>query len=61
MDNEIVEKIMSWHQSGAKVMLRRSTTGKGRIKVVSGPLGLLTRRFEVNLETYEAVKRICIA
>ncbi len=59
MDNDFIDKIVKWQKSGARVLLRRNSFGKGRVKVVAGPFGVLTRRFEVNTETYEAIKRVC--
>ena len=61
MDTDIIEKIVKWQRAGARIMMRRNTVGNGRIKVVAGPFGVMTRRFDVNLATYEAVKRLCAA
>ncbi len=61
MDTDFLDKIMKLQRAGARIVVRRKSTGNGRVKVIAGPFGVMTRRFDVNLETFEAVKRLCLA
>lgn len=61
MDYQIIQKVLSWHASGARIMLRRSFNGQGKVKVLSGPFGFFTKRFDVSAETFEAIKRIAVS
>ncbi len=54
----ILGKIAKWHDKGARILLRRGTSGRDRVKVVMGPFGLFTKRFDVPSDTYEEIKAI---
>lgn len=54
----ILGKIAKWHDKGAKILLRRGTSGRDRVKVVMGPFGLFTKRFDVASDTYEEIKAL---
>lgn len=38
--------------------MRRATGGKGHVKVKTGPLNLLTKRYELDEAEYEELKRL---
>lgn len=61
MDYQIIQKVLSWHANGARIMLRRSFNGQGKVKVQAGPFGFFTKRFDVSAETFEAIKRIAVS
>lgn len=54
----ILGKIAIWHGKGAKVLLRRGMSGRDRVKVVLGPFGMFTKRFDVGSGTFEQIKAL---
>jgi len=56
-----IEKILELHRRGAQVLMRRSTVGKGHVKVRHGPMKMLTTRYSLEDEDYELLKRLIAA
>lgn len=53
-----VQRILELHRRGAQVLMRRSTVGKGHVKVRHGPMKMLTSRFSLEDEDYELLKHL---
>jgi peptide methionine sulfoxide reductase MsrB len=58
-DQATLAEIADLRRKGARVLLRRNASGKGHVKVVFGPLGLMKRRYCVNEATFSALKQLC--
>ena len=55
MDKEAVSSIVSKAESGAEILFGRGNLGEHKIKVRYGPMHLMTKRYQVDAETYEYV------
>ena len=46
MDDKDISQICEWVNKGAKLFIGRDPFGRSKVKIVRGPLGLLTHRFQ---------------
>jgi hypothetical protein len=55
-DKSIVDVVMKYHRSGSKYCFRYLNPNQQRLKIKFGPGKVLSRRFEVDNQTAEAIK-----
>jgi len=55
-DKSIVNLVMKYHRSGSKYCFRYLNADRQRLKIKFGPGKILSRRFEVDNQTAEAIK-----
>lgn len=58
MDADILNRIQELKDSHAKIMFGRGHAGQCKIKVKHGPMNMLTTRYVVDPQTYEAAKQL---
>ncbi|MEM7300197.1 MAG: hypothetical protein AAF468_03855 [Pseudomonadota bacterium] len=56
VDAALVELIVGLHRAGKQVMFRRNSPSDHRIRVVSGPFNLFSKRYQTNEATARAIK-----
>ena len=59
VQDSIIERVKRLHASGAKILMRRTTSG-GIIKIRKGPFQMFVERLTVDVPTYEAIKQIVL-
>ncbi len=55
-DNEL-SKICTWMTRGAKLYIGRDHAGRSKIKVVHGPLGIFTERYQCDDQDIQELNR----
>lgn len=53
-----LREILSHHSRGARISMRRTTNGRGRVKVQFGPLHMRTKRYDLEDADYEELKEL---
>lgn len=56
MRNDHVQRIIDLYQRGARIYMRRTNAG-GKVKIRTGPFGIVTKRFDLDLKSFEEIKR----
>ena len=56
MDEILVEKIIKYKKSGAKLMFRQRNSDEQRLKLRHGPAGIFVKRFDMDNETAQMIK-----
>jgi len=57
MDQKTVQTVMSHAEKGRTVLLGFGNGGDVKVKVKYGPMGLITRRFATDHDTFEEIRR----
>jgi hypothetical protein len=52
-----MQKVCSLIDRGGKLFVGRDHAGRQKLKVVHGPFGLLTQRFQCTLEDFQMLKQ----
>lgn len=59
MDHRIVDKIVSQHKMGRKILIRNDNSGVSTIKIPNGgPLGFGSKRYKTDRETVQEIKTL---
>ena len=57
MDDKDINQICDWVNKGAKLFIGRDPSGRSKVKIVRGPLGLFTRRFQCEDSQVSALRK----
>ena len=57
MDEKLVEKILKYQRSGAKLLFRQKNEDVQRLKVRYGPARMFTKRFDIDNETVQILQQ----